>query len=179
MARVKVCRLCGHQNGAAEFWCQHSKCGASLSDVELTERSDSCVKDEPDDPDRSNGEEYQIDSAGRSSHGTVRHQAARLPVSVLECPWGNIEVNEKITIGRGHKYSEMSVRLADHLTVSRRHAELYFSDMAWYIKDLGSTNGTYVNGKKLTPHIAFEIHDGDQLDFSFNFVGIFRFVGRA
>lgn len=33
-------------------------------------------------------------------------------------------------------------------TVSRNHAQLHWSDGAWYIIDRGSTNGTYVNGFK-------------------------------
>ena len=33
--------------------------------------------------------------------------------------------------------------------VSREHAELHFSDGRFYIKDLDSTGGTYVNGKKV------------------------------
>ncbi len=34
-------------------------------------------------------------------------------------------------------------------TVSRKHAEIFFKENRWYIKDLKSTNGTFVNGKKV------------------------------
>ncbi|MDW8295081.1 MAG: FHA domain-containing protein [Aquificaceae bacterium] len=37
----------------------------------------------------------------------------------------------------------------DNLYVSRRHAKIYFKDGHWFVEDLGSTNGTYVNGKKV------------------------------
>lgn len=33
-------------------------------------------------------------------------------------------------------------------TVSRRHAAIFRTDRGWRIKDLGSANGTYVNGRK-------------------------------
>jgi pSer/pThr/pTyr-binding forkhead associated (FHA) protein len=48
-----------------------------------------------------------------------------------------------VTIGR---LSANDVVLADP-NVSRRHAELRLTEGAWTIADLGSTNGTLVNGK--------------------------------
>ncbi len=33
--------------------------------------------------------------------------------------------------------------------LSRRHAKISFKDGAWHVEDLGSTNGTFLNGKKL------------------------------
>lgn len=37
----------------------------------------------------------------------------------------------------------------DHPTVSRRHVELLVSDSQWFVKDLGSRNGTSLNGEQL------------------------------
>ena len=37
----------------------------------------------------------------------------------------------------------------DDSSVSRRHAELRFGDNGWFVRDLESTNGTYVNGVRL------------------------------
>jgi putative nucleotidyltransferase with HDIG domain len=37
----------------------------------------------------------------------------------------------------------------DDSSVSRRHAEVRVSDNAWWVRDLESTNGTYVNGVRL------------------------------
>jgi len=36
--------------------------------------------------------------------------------------------------------------------VSRRHARLYWDGAAWWLEDLGSRNGTYVNRQAITPH---------------------------
>ena len=33
--------------------------------------------------------------------------------------------------------------------MSRHHAKIYFKDGAWFVEDLGSTNGTYVGDKKV------------------------------
>lgn len=49
--------------------------------------------------------------------------------------------------------------------VSRMHAVIRMSDLRITITDLGSANGTRVNGKKLTPHVANPIRHGDVLFF--------------
>lgn len=46
-------------------------------------------------------------------------------------------------------------------TVSRRHAELTPDDGRWYLRDLESANGTFVNGKRLSGRI--ELSPGDQV----------------
>lgn len=39
-------------------------------------------------------------------------------------------------------------------SVSHRHARVYQSDGEWFVEDLGSTNGTYVNERPLSrPHL--------------------------
>lgn len=47
--------------------------------------------------------------------------------------------------------------------VSRWHAMMYMEDGNLYIKDLGSTNGTYVSGKRLEPNIPTKFKKGDDL----------------
>jgi putative nucleotidyltransferase with HDIG domain len=39
----------------------------------------------------------------------------------------------------------------DDSSVSRRHAEVRFADGGWFVRDLESTNGTYVNGVRVGP----------------------------
>ncbi|GAA3280741.1 peptide-binding protein [Streptomyces lavendulae subsp. lavendulae] len=50
-----------------------------------------------------------------------------------------------------------------HETVSRAHAELSLRDGVWILKDLGSTNGTTVNGRRVTGSAV--VRDGDQIGF--------------
>jgi pSer/pThr/pTyr-binding forkhead associated (FHA) protein len=46
---------------------------------------------------------------------------------------------------------------------SGRHATLTFEDEEWHITDLGSTNGTFVNGEKIEPDQKVAIKDGDEI----------------
>ncbi|MFD7560616.1 FHA domain-containing protein [Streptomyces sp. NPDC059835] len=50
-----------------------------------------------------------------------------------------------------------------HETVSRVHAELCMQGGVWVVRDLGSTNGTTVNGLRVTGSAL--VRDGDQISF--------------
>ncbi|MPY48675.1 DUF1707 and FHA domain-containing protein [Streptomyces acidicola] len=50
-----------------------------------------------------------------------------------------------------------------HETVSRVHAELRHQGGLWVLRDLGSTNGTTVNGRRVIG--AAVVRDGDQVSF--------------
>ena len=53
--------------------------------------------------------------------------------------------------------------LASQIYISGRHGELRCEKGQWQIRDLGSRNGTFVNGTKLTPDIWTDLHIGDQV----------------
>lgn len=53
---------------------------------------------------------------------------------------------ERIVIGRGRK---ADLALAE-ATISRSHAALGYDASGFFIEDLGSTNGTLVNGARVT-----------------------------
>ena len=95
--------------------------------------------------------------------------AERLGVSgsgaVLVVQEGSGRTGETISITRSPvvigRLSTVDVVLAD-ANVSRRHAELRRDGSQWKIKDLGSTNGTFVNNKQVTED---DLRDGDRLLF--------------
>ena len=49
-------------------------------------------------------------------------------------------------------------------SVSKQHAELFQDGERLVLRDLGSTNGTYVNGEKL--HDAIDLNEGDLVQFA-------------
>jgi pSer/pThr/pTyr-binding forkhead associated (FHA) protein len=49
--------------------------------------------------------------------------------------------------------------------VSREHACIYLRGQQFYVMDLGSNNGSFMNGKALMPHHAQIIQHGDIIRF--------------
>lgn len=47
--------------------------------------------------------------------------------------------------------------------VSRRHARIQHQESHFFVEDLGSSNGTYLNGRRLTPYVPCPLHNGDEL----------------
>ncbi|HEX9924001.1 MAG TPA: FHA domain-containing protein, partial [Anaerolineae bacterium] len=47
--------------------------------------------------------------------------------------------------------------------VSRRHARVLKREGTVVVEDLGSINGTFINGKRLAPYLPEALHHGDQL----------------
>ncbi|GAB4512286.1 MAG: hypothetical protein OHK0046_11590 [Anaerolineae bacterium] len=79
-----------------------------------------------------------------------------------------IEAREQITLGR-YVPGQLSptVDLTPHhaglMGVSRRHAVILCEDGVYFIQDVNSTNGTWVNEKRLTPNEPFPLESGDQV----------------
>ena len=65
------------------------------------------------------------------------------------------------TVGRG----EENDFCLDDPKVSRLHAELKVTDDNMEVVDLGSTNGTFVNGEQLAPNLLCLLQSGDELYF--------------
>jgi putative nucleotidyltransferase with HDIG domain len=57
---------------------------------------------------------------------------------------------ESDTLLRAGRLATLEMVLDDS-SVSRRHAEIRATDNGWRIRDLGSTNGTFLNGTKVAP----------------------------
>ena len=57
---------------------------------------------------------------------------------------------ESDTILRAGRLATLEIVLDDS-SVSRRHAEVRATDKGWRVRDLGSTNGTFLNGTRLGP----------------------------
>jgi hypothetical protein len=75
--------------------------------------------------------------------------ALRLPLELV--------LDRPLTLGRS-RYCDVVVA---HDTVSRRHAELWRDGDRFYVADLGSSNGTWVGGRRAEP--TRRVRSGDQV----------------
>lgn len=80
-----------------------------------------------------------------------------------------LPLTRKVVLGRfdpGRKKGP-DVDLAAHQAyergVSRQHAVLYQSGSRFYVEDLSSRNGTFVNGQRLEPFQARPVDHGDEI----------------
>lgn len=65
--------------------------------------------------------------------------------------------SEVIIIGRG---KDCTIQI-DDFYLSGKHVQLWYEDEEWHICDMGSTNGTYINGKKMKK-TEFVLDNGDR-----------------
>jgi hypothetical protein len=72
----------------------------------------------------------------------------------------DIPLNGEFVVGRGEKGSG---NLADDTEISRRHARFRRENGSFVVEDLGSTNGTFVNGRRVTAPTVLAPGDEIQL----------------
>ncbi|MBX5468533.1 MAG: FHA domain-containing protein [Thermoleophilaceae bacterium] len=138
------CPECGFVNAEGASYCQ--KCGAFLGD---RASGDTTVAYQLD---HETGELRPIDIAPVTTEGAtlvIRSGGGRA---------GEVfDLNgDRLAIGRS---PDADVFL-DDVTVSRNHALLVRRRDGFYIDDLGSLNGTYVNRRRIESH---KLVDGDEL----------------
>ena len=91
--------------------------------------------------------------------GTGR--GAPLRLKVLEPPEArgrNYDLADELTVGRA---SGCQIALPDDTYASQLHARIFRRDGGVFIEDLGSTNGTFLNRKKVSAPV--ELRRGDRL----------------
>jgi pSer/pThr/pTyr-binding forkhead associated (FHA) protein len=86
---------------------------------------------------------------------------ARLKVVEPAARKGQVyDVSDELKIGRA---ATCQVALADDSYVSQLHARIFRRDGSLFIEDMGSTNGTFLNRKKLTGPVALRRGDRVQV----------------
>lgn len=84
-----------------------------------------------------------------------------------------LRMNREIVIGRS---SDLDMVLVEDM-VSRRHAKISSTDSEIFIQDLGSTNGTFVNGEKIAGRA--QLQEGDRILVGTSIIKVVRVEGPA
>jgi hypothetical protein len=66
------------------------------------------------------------------------------------------DLHDEQTVGRA---AGCQITLDDDTYVSQLHARVFAKDGAWFVEDLGSTNGTYLNTKRVSSALALKRGD--------------------
>jgi NADPH-dependent 2,4-dienoyl-CoA reductase/sulfur reductase-like enzyme/pSer/pThr/pTyr-binding forkhead associated (FHA) protein len=101
-------------------------------------------------PERA-GEAFLLLAAMPAENRPAGPRAEKIPLSATSVT----------TVGRQAGVS----LLIDHASVSRRHAEISCADGQYVVRDLGSSNGTFVREQRLEPGSAHHLQPGDQIRF--------------
>jgi len=90
-----------------------------------------------------------------------RGEVGRLVVTQPKARRGaSFALAEEITIGRA---PSSTIAITDDTFISQLHARVVRRDGTVWVEDLGSTNGSFLNGRRLTE--AEQIAKGDRLQF--------------
>jgi len=88
----------------------------------------------------------------------------------IEDKFVSLPIIERMIVGRtmddDHVDFDLTPYDAYHYGVSRRHATMTMMDGFLYIEDLGSTNGTRINGFQLSSKQKYRLRDGDEIEFA-------------
>ncbi|MDQ2740752.1 MAG: FHA domain-containing protein [Chloroflexota bacterium] len=99
------------------------------------------------------------------ARGSTQEERAPADLLVVEPFESGLETGERIpllartTVGRDE---ENDVVLSDTFA-SSHHARLAWNGRGWVLEDIGSTNGTYVNGQQINK--ASVVKPGDTIEF--------------
>ena len=141
------CPECGFLNGEGANYCQ--KCGAYLAPQTEVRQGEPTTAT------------YRVGETGELIPVDVEAIAEKGAALVIRSGGGRVGESfplerDRMTIGRR---PDSDVFL-DDVTVSRDHALLVRRNGDFYLDDLGSLNGTYVNRRRIESH---RLADGDEL----------------
>ena len=91
------------------------------------------------------------------------NSSARLLVQIGAQPERSYPIERDITILGREAINDMVVNDAE---VSRRHSRIVREADGYLVEDLGSTNGTRINGFQLTSKQRYRLRDGDEIEFA-------------
>jgi hypothetical protein len=160
---MQVCPNCANRNRPGVIFCEN--CGASLiGDAPISTRS--IGPKGPNDTAPEISFTHITDSAATD----VFPKDGALKIEITGAEPILLKTKPEIVFGRRDPATgampdvDLTPFAGYRMGVSRRHAAIRRSgETALELWDLGSSNGTFVNGARLLPHKAHRLRDGDEL----------------
>lgn len=164
------CGTCGHLNRVGVLICEN--CGTSLISAAATILgTQKLTKDQVEaavspDTKLKTAEVNALLAAGADFFDDtmlLRLEIDGSPTPILVYPKAETSLGRRDPAGGTMPEVDLTSYAAYRLGVSRRHALLRQSDHHLQLVDLGSSNGTTVNGVRLAPHQPRTLRDGDEV----------------
>ncbi len=155
-----ICPYCGNENREGILFCDN--CGQGLTDASSgTTLPTRQLEQMPNE--LSARATWGTASIGQKSSIVIHFRETDDPVTV--------QLKDKTVIGRSDSTSvrKPDVDLTPHGAlekgVSRMHASIERNEDTLTLVDLGSSNGTHLNGQRLAPDQPRVLRDGDEIRF--------------
>ncbi|MBZ0278781.1 MAG: FHA domain-containing protein [Anaerolineae bacterium] len=168
---IQVCPNCAHSNRAGVIFCEN--CGTnlltgkqpSLGTRDLMKEKESLEK-QSETTKLNTSESQAIKSAGSSvftDDMVLRIEIEGGLTPMLVFPKVEIIFGRRDPSSGNQPDVDMTAYAGYRMGVSRRHAALRLHDRRLDVSDLGSSNGTFLNGQRLEAHQPYQVRDGDEL----------------
>lgn len=163
---MQQCSNCGHRNRAGIVFCEN--CGASLIgkmpvDTKSLDNEEENQTELAEGTRRPEGEKPQgVSTFPAGSY--LRLELEGSPEPVLFQPKPETIFGRRDPATGAMPDIDLTPFAGYRMGVSRRHAAIRFGDeRSLDLWDLGSSNGTFLNGQRLSAHRPYRLHDGDEL----------------
>ncbi|MFO7742777.1 MAG: FHA domain-containing protein [Anaerolineae bacterium] len=154
------CPSCGHKHRPGTLFC--TECGVYLP-------SGGPLGTEPipeGDLPAARVRGWQSDSAGEGQQESPAALSISVPSSGRQIPVPSAKAVEVGRLDAAHGiFPDVDLAPDGGLEggVSRRHCKICYQEGRYLVEDLGSANGTFLNGKRLTPYLTHALENGDEL----------------
>jgi hypothetical protein len=180
---LQVCPTCAHRNRPGVFFCEN--CGTNLmtgqqavlgtrdlreaQEIEPSSVSEAMSEEKKPEPaiKLDKEQEKAVRTAGSSvfSPGMllrIEVEGGSTPIIVKPKAEDMILGRRDPTTGATPEV-DLTAYAGYRMGVSRRHSSLALENNQLNLWDLGSSNGTFINGNRLTPHQPSPLRDGDEV----------------
>jgi pSer/pThr/pTyr-binding forkhead associated (FHA) protein len=156
------CSNCGKENREGTLFCDN--CGFSITDAAVGQATVATrrIQNDPDE------------SIAKATWGAARFQQGSVVILHIKDASDPINIKPvgRLVVGRSDANSTIMPDIdlapfgAAEKGVSRQHAAIELSgDETLMVLDVGSSNGTFLNGQRLLPNQPRVLRDGDELRF--------------
>ncbi|MBN8637873.1 MAG: FHA domain-containing protein [Anaerolineae bacterium] len=159
---TQKCAVCGHINRVGVLVCEN--CGTNLVTGRETSVGTKDFGKEPGDDTESH--EVMVNTAGSSrfeDNMMLRLEIDGAPTPIVIYPKTETSLGRRDPGTGSSPDIDLTAYAGYRQGVSRNHAMLRLRDKVLEIYDLGSSNGTLVNGVRLNAHQPHPLRDGDEV----------------